>query len=184
MKISLRICMVVGSMLVLLVAGTAVQAQAVRQQPVMAQGWGVPYGLSVVGQPVWPTGAGLRANRRGQHQRAGLDGPDHTVAERDDEARVPRHDGCLKKSDNLNVPKVAGADPAESERLVLRRTKSCKSDARGGKGCGHCCSCSPYAFRYLTASSWTSGLAIPKSPTRSRRIPICPRPAGIRCPTS
>ena len=56
MRTSLRICMVVGSMSVLLVAGTAVQAQAIPQQPMMAPGYGVPYGAPVVvspyGQPV------------------------------------------------------------------------------------------------------------------------------------
>ena len=57
MRMSFRICMVVGSMLVLLVAGTAVQAQALAKQPIMAPwGYGLPYGAPVVvspyGQPV------------------------------------------------------------------------------------------------------------------------------------
>ena len=65
MRTSLRICMVVGSMSVLLVAGPAVQAQSLPYQPVVmpaqappsSAGYGLPYGITPValnayGQPV------------------------------------------------------------------------------------------------------------------------------------
>ena len=65
MRTSLRICMVVGSMSILLVAGPAVQAQSLPYQPVVMPGhappslpgYGAPYGMAPVamnayGQPV------------------------------------------------------------------------------------------------------------------------------------
>lgn len=151
MRTSLRICMVVGSMLVLLVAGTAVQAQALLQQPIMAPGYGVPYGAPVVvspyGQPVpvyvqpAATNAGVPASTAQITRSAnGQTKPAFRVTTVGEEPQ-----------DSLNSEK-----PSEQNAAIFDewsdKDVSCKLDDCSVKGCaqkGGCACCNPYAFRFF-----------------------------------
>ena len=131
------------------------------------------------GQPVWPTGAGLRATCRSEHRRVGLDGPNHAVAKRADETCFPRHDGRRR-----------GGEPAEASsrnRPCLtsgpKRTPAA-SRTTAARAAGKRATAA--AIRTLSASmprDCTCGHAIPKSATRSRPTRICPPPGGQTSPS-
>jgi hypothetical protein len=185
MRTSLRICMVVGSMLVLLVAGTAVQAQMLAQQPIMAPGHGLPYGAPVVvspyGQPVpiyvqpGAAGTGVPASTAQiSRSQNGQTRPAYRVTTVSEE-----------------VPNPPSIEPQTAELDGWDKDASWKSDSCGGKGCGSCCACNPYAFRvygevlYLRARDSEVCYAVetnsnlPTTGAPSASIPIQTSPIGV-----
>ena len=186
MRTSLRICMVVGSMLVLLVAGTAVQAQALPKQAFPAPGYGVPYGAPVVvspyGQPMpvyvqpatagrWqlpaylprlPRSRGRRAGRRSQ--RFGS----LRSAKKNPTRRRARSRRCRRRPFSRTLTKWT---PAGIRTIAARKVAATSASAAATR--------TRFAF---TANSCTCGPATRKSATRSKRIRIWRRRAGKHRP--
>ena len=184
MRMSFRICMVVGSMLVLLVAGTAVQAQALAQQPIMAPGYGLPYGAPVV---VSPYGQPVPIYVQPAAASTGVPASTAQITRSQNGQTKPPYRVTTVSEEVPNPPSI---EPETAEVDGWDKDVTYKSDDCGGKGCG---SCSP-AIRTLSAcmaKCCTCGPAIPKSATRSRQfdlpttgspsasIPIQTSPIGV-----
>ncbi len=158
MRTSLRICMVVGSMSVLLVAGPAVQAQSLPYQPVVMPGqappslpgYGAPYGMAPVamnayGQPVPVYGqpiaapvtrtAGMTRSENGQTKPAYR----VTVVGNEQQAQKKHEPQQKQKKD----------EPQQEQKAPMFDDASCKAVDCGQKSCGHVgeCCCNPYNFR-------------------------------------
>jgi hypothetical protein len=177
--------MVVGSMLVLLVAGTAVQAQALAQRPIMAPGHGLPYGAPVV---VSPYGQPVPVYVQPAGSSTGV--PAST-------AQITRsQNGQTKPAFRITtvgeeVPKPPSIEPETAEVDGWDEDASYKSDDCGGKGCGSCCACNPYAVRvyaellYLRARDSEVCYAVetnsnlPTTGAPSASIPIQTAPIGV-----
>jgi hypothetical protein len=184
MKISLRICMVVGSMLVLLVAGTTIQAQVVPQQPILGPGYGVPYGTPVMvnpyGQPVFVQGAAARGS--------GVPASTAQISRAENGETRPAYRVSMVGDETQNAQK------AEQKSTIFDDFAAKDADCKAGdcdyKGCGHVgnCGCNPYAFRvygeflYLRARDsevcyaveTNSNLAPPGQPFPSVPIQVSP----------
>lgn len=148
MRTSLRICMVVGSMSILLVAGSAVQAQSLPNQPVVmpAQappslpGYGVygvaPIAVNAYGQPVPLVGqpVAVPVTRTAELTRAenGQTRPSYRVT-------VVGHEQQTQKKD----------EKQPEQKAALFDDASCKAVDCGQKSCGHVgeCCCHPYTVR-------------------------------------
>jgi hypothetical protein len=174
--------MVVGSMLVLLVAGTAVQAQALPQQPIMAPGYGVPYGAPVV---VSPYGQPVPVYLQPAAARTGASASTAQLTRSPNGQTKPAFRVTTVGEEVPNPPSI---EPQSAEVDDWSdKDLSCKSDDCGGKGCGSCCVCNPYRLRvygevlYLRARDSEVAYAVEAnsnlSPTSS--IPIQTSPIAV-----
>lgn len=151
MKTCLRICRVVGSTLVLLVAGTAVQAQMMGQQPVLAPGYGVPYGapvmLNAYGQPVPVYMQGAAGSRV-----TSVPVSTAQITRAENGETKPAYRVTMVGNEKQTAQK---AEQKAEQKAVLfddfgAKDVDCMSGkCEDAKSCGHVgnCGCSPYAFR-------------------------------------
>ena len=185
MRMSFRICMVVGSMLVLLVAGTAVQAQALAQQPIMAPGYGLPYGAPVV---VSPYGQPVPIYVQPAAASTGVPVSTAQITRSQNGQTKPAYRVTTVSEE---VPDPPSIEPETAEVNGWDKDASYKSDDCGGKGCGSCGGCNPYAFRvygevlYLRARDSEVCYAVetnsnlPTTGSPSASIPIQTSPIGV-----
>ncbi len=164
MRTSLRICMVVGSMSILLVAGSAVQAQSLSRGPVVMPapapaslpGYGVPVGVAPVainayGQPVPVYGQLVSAppiNTAGMTRLPnGQTKPAFRVTVVADETQAAPKQEPPKEEPPKEEPQAE--QPDDAMLPDMDKDLGCKSGVCSQKSCGHAgdCCCFPYAFR-------------------------------------
>lgn len=149
MKTGLRIWMVVGSMLVLLVAGAKIQAQVMSQQDALVPGYGVPYGPPMVAVPygqVIPAHAygTMMSPQAGAHVPVAPAGIARTQAS----ATQPTFRVTTVGDETYTVQKE-DKQPGQKATIFDDFGPKGGQHKYGAKDCGHAgiCGCSPYAFR-------------------------------------
>ncbi len=188
MRTSLRICMVVGSMLVLLVAETTVEAQTLGRRTLSTPDSGLPYGAPAVvspyGQPV-PVQVAANSN---------VPASTAQITRSPNGQTKPAFRVTMVGEEVPNPPSIEPQPEPQTETpsvAHLMKNEASGKDDCGGKGCGACCACSPYAFRvyveglYLRARDAEVCYAVetnsnlPTTGAPSASIPIQTSPVGV-----